>query len=455
MLRLTLSCLALAILAPSAQAATHRVPSEYPTIQAGIDACQDGDTVLVAAGIYSGVGNTGLAFNGLRCVLRSEEGSAATTIDCLGTGKAFSLSEDGASVATIEGFTVQGARDMSDSGGAVRARDDTLTIRDCLFVDNASSFGGAVRISDGQLRVERCVFDENIASYDGGAIDASVGVSLEVIACQFLGNRAGAIGGGISTGGTDSVLVRDCVFRGNRGGAIGAGALQLGPHATVERVEFLENSSNWDGGALLLSGSDSSTLVRDCLFVRNRAEGRDGGAIAMGLDSYSPGSAVLEGCLFYGNTASWGGGAVSCGNYSTPTFRSCTFVGTPARAGKGGALSLYWHSEPVLEQVLIALNAQGGGIRAVEWSVPHMSCSDVWGNVGGDFIDFADPTGIDGNISADPRFCSAQPDDFTLQANSPCAPANNTCGVLMGLYGVDCDSVSVQPRSWGGIKSMY
>jgi predicted outer membrane repeat protein len=452
MLRLTLSCLAVAVLAPFAQAATHRVPSEYPTIQAGIDACQDGDTVLVAAGVYSCAGNTELRFNEVRCSLRSEAGSGETMIDCLGNGAAFSLSQDGASEAIIEGFTLQGAG--SNPGGAIRANEDSLTIRDCRFVDNASGFGGAIDFANGKLRVERCVFDENTASYDGGAIDASVGASLEVIECQFLGNSAGAKGGGISAAGADSVVVRDCLFSGNRAGAIGAGALLVAWHATVERVQFLENSSNWDGGALLLSGSDATTRVRDCLFVRNRAEGRDGGAIAMGLDAFSPGSANLEDCLFYDNTAK-GGGAVSCGNYSAPTFRSCTFIANSATAGRGGALSLYWHSEPILEQVLIAQNTQGGGIRAVEGSVPHMSCSNSWGNVGGNFIGFEDPTGSNGNISADPRFCGAQPDDFTLQANSPCAPANNTCGVLMGLYDVNCDSVSVQSKSWGGIKSMY
>ena len=50
------------ISAMPAVAVDRYVPSSYPTIQAAIDVAQDGDTVLVADGTYTGDGNRDIDF---------------------------------------------------------------------------------------------------------------------------------------------------------------------------------------------------------------------------------------------------------------------------------------------------------------------------------------------------------------------------------------------------------
>ena len=454
MLRITLCCLALATTVSGASAATHRVPSEYPTIQAGIDACASGDTVLVAAGTYSGQGNIELKFNGLQCTLVGESGPALTIIDCNGAGKGINLRSDGASTAEVVGFTIREAAYVSGEGGAVSARDDDLIFVDVHFMDKSSTFGGGINVASGRLVVRNCQFERNHAEWDGGALGAILGAVVLVQDCQFLDNSAGAAGGAIYGNGADSLLVRNCLLQGNRGGAIGGGAISAASHAGFEGLIFIANEAIDDGGAMLLAGSDHSTSVRDCIFIGNHASGGSGGAICMGVGFEPAGHAIIEGCLFTGNTASFGGGGIGMGNYSAPTIKSCTFVGNSADV-VGGAIFMHWYSTPTIEQVLVTGNLANGGISVDGVSAPIVSCCDLWGNAGGNYVGNNDPIGTNGNISADPRFCGAQPDDFTLQANSPCAPANNSCGTLIGLYGVDCDSVAVQRESWGGIKSRY
>ncbi len=96
---------ALVILTSSAHSTTILVPSQRSTIQAGINTAVNGDTVLVAAGIYI----ENIDFVGKRIVVISETGGASTTIQSGGYGGQvvkFALAEDSSSV--LDGFTIHG-----------------------------------------------------------------------------------------------------------------------------------------------------------------------------------------------------------------------------------------------------------------------------------------------------------------------------------------------------------
>jgi hypothetical protein len=69
----------------------------------------------------------------------------------------------------------------------------------------------------------------------------------------------------------------------------------------------------------------------------------------------------------------------------------------------------------------------------------ELSCCNVFGNSDGDWIgSIEDQYEVRGNLSSDPMFCDTLNGDFHLQADSPCAPSNNDCGVLIGALDVGC-----------------
>lgn len=97
-----------------------------------------------------------------------------------------------------------------------------------------------------------------------------------------------------------------------------------------------------------------------------------------------------------------------------------------------------------LSNNLVTFN-DGGGIQfddtltIASWS---LFCHDVWCNDGGNYLGLDDQTGSSDNISANPRFCDPDMDDYTLADNSPCSPDNSECGTLIGALPVACGQIT-------------
>jgi hypothetical protein len=133
------------------------VPVQYPSIQAGIDAASDGDTVLVAAGTYTGTGNKNLIFGGKAVILNAPDGPATTIIDCESSGRAFNFSSygwnSGETPATaVVGFTLTNGYAYAvnpdsalNRGGAILCLNSSPQIRNCMIINNsANDVGGGI-----------------------------------------------------------------------------------------------------------------------------------------------------------------------------------------------------------------------------------------------------------------------------------------------------------------------
>jgi len=344
---------------------TLHVPSDEPTIQAGIDAVAPGGLVLVADGVYSGPGNFDLDFQGKVVTLRSENGPEHCVIDCQGSPdhprRAINFTHGEGPNTIIEGFSItKGFSNINDHfddhlGGAVYCRMASPTFRNCDFHDNRGHHGGVFYITeDASPLIENCHFSQNVAGDVGG-------VAMIRMGC--------------------SPLLRNC--------------------------DFVNNSAR-HGGALNIY--NSAPTVDDCLIANNHATGTGGGLFLQ--DNASP---SIINCTVFGNSATMGGG-----------------VWAEQRGGRSGMTA------PVFTNCIISHSGSGGALENMN-AQPSFACCNIFGNVGGDWTGYIAPQlGTDGNLSADPQFCALFAGDYTLHENSPCAPENSICGVLIGSEEVGC-----------------
>ncbi|MHC4745549.1 MAG: right-handed parallel beta-helix repeat-containing protein, partial [Planctomycetota bacterium] len=170
-------------------------PADFNNIQAAIDDANDGDTVEIQAGRYTGPGNRDIDFKGKAITVCSANGPGDCIIDCNGTeadphrGFIFQNSEGPTSV--LSGLTI--INGYSGSGGAIYCRLSSPTIAHCIIAGNrASSRGGGLRFGSGW------------------------GMSPAfLINCTIAGNSAGRLGGGIYAIGKADVTIINSIVRGN------------------------------------------------------------------------------------------------------------------------------------------------------------------------------------------------------------------------------------------------
>lgn len=256
--------------------------------------------------------------------------------------------------------------------------------------------------------------------------------------------------------------INDSRFMGNhgltestRGGGLAISSAP-GQGAALDGVVLEGNSAGWGGGLYYWysSGDLSGLTLRD-----NSAIVSGGGAYFMNMGSDGVGPNV-ERSVFAGNHSAHTGGGV--GARGSVILSNCTLVLNTAEYAYGAGGGFYsgsnWdvQDHPQLQCCIVAGN-KGGGVGL--WDAPqvHLECCDVYGNAGGNYVGAqADWTGVYGNISMDPLFCDDTDSlTFDLQADSPCAPADNGCAVLMGAFPVNCAGTGVSTRSWGSIKALY
>ena len=194
---------------------------------------------------------------------------------------------------------------------------------------------------------------------------------------------------------------------------------------------------------IYVNGSSSPEITNN-EFRNNVARYGSGGGIY--YDNFAGGH--LTGNTFEGNYADAYGGGVTIWSGSTPTVRNNTIVGNSAVLD-GSGVYVTRNSHPDCQQNIVASHLTHHGVVVGDLlSTVTLSCNDVYGNQPSNYFGLADPTGSNGNISADPLFCDAGALDFHLNTASPCAAAQSPSGCgLIGALDVGCGAGCPHPAA--------
>jgi parallel beta-helix repeat protein len=261
------------------------VPSQYPTIQSAIDAAVDGDTVIVAPGTYTGLGNYKIDFLGKSITVRSTNPNdpnivAATIIDCNGvTGFYFQNGEDANSI--LDGVTITKGFDWNSRGIYCDSSSPTIShciimgnscgiycfgsnaiITGCTITGNASYSGSGIFCKNSSPTISRCIITANSGSgihcWNSNAV---------ITGCTISGNSTGGNGGGISCD-NSSPTITNCIITDNDVDVGGGGGI-YGCGGPITNCTIAGNSIAFfgciSGGGL----ADCSGSVTNCIIWGN------------------------------------------------------------------------------------------------------------------------------------------------------------------------------------------
>lgn len=338
---------------------------------------------------------------------------------------------------------------------------------DCIFrrcdvgyCSSAVDGGGMALSSLAAADILECTFHDNSAD-NGSALSGSFSTArVNVENSSFLRNTATAV----RLAAYEKIRVTTSVFQENGpAGSFGTAALAVQAALRGSNVEdclFLSNSAR-AVGAILVTGTvlpgPTTPSVRRCRFEDNHATG----SMSAGKSGAVNGVGYFElvDCVLLRNSAPIGGALVSeaIGGDEAPLISGCTFAFNSA--SREGVI-FQSRTLPQLDHCLVAFNEASDTFFCTAGGVPTLTCSDVFGNSGGDWEGCIAGQGeANANFSADPLFCDGSAGDLSLDSQSPCLPAASPCGELVGGLGPGCAATGANarmvPATWGRLKSLY
>jgi len=250
----------LAFVCASANAATRFVPSQYETIQAAINACDTGDVVVVAPGIYTGDGNRDVDFKGKSITVRGKNGPEKCIIDCQGSEsdphRGFYFHSGDTSSAVLDGFTIKNG--YMHPGAGIYCNGSGPIIKNCKITGNKAEWlngiGGGCYFSNSFAKIITCRITSNSAigtsTHSGNGWGGGIACensTLEIKNTEINNNYGTYAAGGVGAGWDSSLYIENCVVSHNSSQS-GAGIHFQDSSPIITNSTITENAAEFSGG---------------------------------------------------------------------------------------------------------------------------------------------------------------------------------------------------------------
>jgi hypothetical protein len=386
------------------------------TVSAAIQAATEGDEIWVAQGTYpEHIHNKVVAelavnvalyggFAGTEDIRDERDWQAHETIlDGTGTGVVVTITDLAGPDTRIDGFTIKGGKGIH--GGGIKTVASAPFIANNVIKLNMTDGAGAGvscwgfnPVTDEQPIIMQNVITDNFAyeaEGDGAGI-ACVGSSPQITKNIIARNIANQNGGGI------------CCWAG------GDESLPLSASPTIANNFILANTANFlDGGST------------------NNVGG--GGIFASGTDmTGKPIGAVSEPTII-NNVIAANGGYLGGGITVVDSTSGAAVITNNTIVANSGS-GIYWaNTSPSIRNNVVAFNVWGLEQSPYFADTPTIAYNNVYGNMlqgqNTNYRGITDPTGSNGNISADPGLANHAIGEFHLQPSSPCVNAGDLAAV--------------------------
>ncbi len=260
---------------------------------------------------------------------------------------------------------------LSDDHGAFNDHGERTFVEDCTFDTNKSDVkaGGYYNHNGGNSTLEGCVFEHNVADQGGGAY-VGEGATTIFDGCTFESNDAFEFGAGLYIHNDAEPDVTDCVFELNDATQRGAGIYVNQAAPTIDRCIFLDNEvvgggggSDFGGAGVYVTGQPTgggTATIKNSIFSDNASTNASGGGGAIYLLNVgaTPADALIENCVFTGDSsAEYGGGFFS--KASDAELKTCKFIDEYAAQAGGAMNTTDGGSQSVADSLFIGNTASG------------------------------------------------------------------------------------------------